>query len=488
MSFGTNPFGAYHHPSSKEHIDLNKQATILFQPKQKFKLSPENSQAFCSQLTEYSEIYACYGHLKNIPTTRTIAGDGTITFGDNKSILTSWNEITNDIVQKYATETWGAQDWTVTDDKEIVALSAARGEVVGNNLTVAGKSLFMKRKRSTWLAYQLLQMVDTNSKDQIINNRDQFTWTDPDSGETVKDGMTVLFLMLQYLRPNIRINIFNELKAIKDLHPKDFGYNVSDWLSSMESKRLSIALKSSTMYPDDIFINDIFDSAEKVPCTPFVAEISRIKNSWNLGELNNLTRETAVSKVRMLYINMEGDGTFKTSLQKNDQIIALATKVQSLEKSLRATTVALTTIATNGSNSNNNQHGTSSTGGGSSSIGGSGKQPHTVEPWKLEHKGSTILKNGRTYHWCTKDHWSNNTKYNGMYQPHSTEHHDAWRKAKDEEKGFGKSVTSESESSKPEAEQKKLLLSEKLRTALTTQAGLSHDAYTRIWAEANLEN
>ena len=35
---------------------------------------------------------------------------------------------------------------------------------------------------------------------------------------------------------------------------------------------------------------------------------------------------------------------------------------------------------------------------------------------------------------------------------------------------------------------KKLALSEKLRTALTTQAGLSNDAFNRIWAECERES
>ena len=77
--------------------------------------------------------------------------------------------------------------------KEHIDLSAARGEVVANNLNVAGKKQFIQRKRSTWLAHQSLQMLIPSAREQIEIDRDQYTWVDPDSGETVKDGMTVLY-------------------------------------------------------------------------------------------------------------------------------------------------------------------------------------------------------------------------------------------------------------------------------------------------------
>lgn len=82
-----------------------------------------------------------------------------------------------------------------------------------------------------------------------------------------------------------------------------------------------------------------------------------------------------------------------------------------------------------------------------------------------------------------------------MYCTHSEAEHDAWRKAIDEKNAQrynkGKSDKSSTESSdssaasaKSDAEKKKLALSESLRTALCTTAGLSSEVADRIWTEA----
>ena len=91
-------------------------------------------------------------------------------------------------------------------------------------------------------------MLIPSAREQIKFDRDQYTWVDPDSGETVKDGMTVLYQILQHLRPNIRINVFNELKKIREIHPQTFGYDVGKWLSAMATARLSITTKAPQMY------------------------------------------------------------------------------------------------------------------------------------------------------------------------------------------------------------------------------------------------
>ena len=74
-----------------------------------------------------------------------------------------------------------------------------------------------------------------------------------------------------------------------------------------------------------------------------------------------------------------------------------------------------------------------------------------------------------------------------MYAPHKTCDHDKWRKEQDKrnaQKYAGKRTETPST---PEFEPaaKKLALSDKLRTALTTKAGLSNKMYDSIWNETN---
>jgi hypothetical protein len=69
MYFGTNPFGVFHNPGSKEHIDLNKQTTLEFKPKQA-------TLEFDARIQTQANL------------------------GDHKNILTSWNDINLSITSK----------------------------------------------------------------------------------------------------------------------------------------------------------------------------------------------------------------------------------------------------------------------------------------------------------------------------------------------------------------------------------------------------
>ena len=136
---------------------------------------------------------------------------------------------------------------------------------------------------------------------------------------------------------------------------------------------------------------------------------------------------------------------------------------------------------------------------GGGSDGRRSQQAHyKVKPFRLEYKGETLQKDGRTYHWCKGEHWHDGKAVNGMYSFHKTEEHDAWRKELDSAKtknghsqgggtsnaGAAGNTTDGKPTPKPQEESKKLALSDKLRAVLTTHTGLSADAYNRIYEEA----
>ena len=85
-----------------------------------------------------------------------------------------------------------------------------------------------------------------------------------------------------------------------------------------------------------------------------------------------------------------------------------------------------------------------------------------------------------------------------MYARHppGKEAHDKWRKEMDADREKRGLKTNQSNKAPPAGSEtvvnddtkKKLALSEKLRTALTTQAGLSQEAFTRIWDESCKES
>ena len=184
MSFSTNAYTHHHAPGSKEYISLTHSATVDFKPKTLYDLLPSNADKLIEDVRENAQIYAFTRHVSKVPTTQTIDPDDAtnITFGDEISLLDTWHGIDPETIQKNATEVWGAQDWTVTENKEVVALSVARNEINGRNLTDAGKKLFKERWRSMVLGLQLLKMLSSDAKDNLLVRRSEFEWTDPESG------------------------------------------------------------------------------------------------------------------------------------------------------------------------------------------------------------------------------------------------------------------------------------------------------------------
>jgi hypothetical protein len=118
------------------------------------------------------------------------------------------------------------------------------------------------------------------------------------------------------------------------------------------------------------------------------------------------------------------------------------------------------------------------------------RDPYTVAPWQLIKKEDmdTVVVNGREYYWCTHDHYSGGTKYNGIYADHKPSDHDAWHKKLDDAcatRGSDKKPSSGTPASVPASTPtQKLTLNDKLRSAFCTQAGLSADKVDRIWQDA----
>ena len=120
------------------------------------------------------------------------------------------------------------------------------------------------------------------------------------------------------------------------------------------------------------------------------------------------------------------------------------------------------------------------------------RQSFAVAAWRLIKGEDAVLKNRTTFHWCTKDHQSDDKKHNGMYCTHTDAGHDAWRARIDKRKenkakqATGNTGAAVAPDAKPASaatdDSKKLALSNSLRTALLTHAGLSNDLYDKIWA------
>ena len=105
----------------------------------------------------------------------------------------------------------------------------------------------------------------------------QYEWLHDGSGETIQDGLTLATIILQKMRPNVRINVFNEILKIKQLKLDQYGNNVTTWLTKMEEKYINIELKVPGSYNDDQYILDIFQGALEAKCKAFCTEVQSMR-------------------------------------------------------------------------------------------------------------------------------------------------------------------------------------------------------------------
>ena len=108
------------------------------------------------------------------------------------------------------------------------------------------------------------------------------------------------------------------------------------------------------------------------------------------------------------------------------------------------------------------------------------KEPYTVKPWRHVFDEEEKEINGLKWHWCKGDHYSGGVTHDGMYTTHKTDGHDKWRKEQDEKNAQKYEAQKLKRAGSPpvagaKPETKKLALSDKLHTALTTKAGLSNE-------------
>ena len=219
--FLTNPYSSYHASNSKEFIELNRAALIHFKPNKQFDLLPSSADAFATALEASSKRFSYHGSLKRIPTTWTIhPADGTITFGNHRDLLESWNQISLETILRNANETWGDETWTNTVPHAIENLSNARGEItdgVRGTLNDAGKRIFLHCWRSTMMAHHYMELLTPKAQGLMKIYQSQYEWFHDKSSKTTQDGLTLTTIILQKMRPNVRINVFNEILKIKQL-------------------------------------------------------------------------------------------------------------------------------------------------------------------------------------------------------------------------------------------------------------------------------
>jgi hypothetical protein len=333
-----------------------------------------------------------------------------------------------------------------------------------------------------------MSLLTPTARQTVEQLKKLYTWVTPDGKDEEMDGLTILAIILNRIRPHYKVDMYLEIEKLKKETLEQHGNQVDLYFDSVRLHMLGIMQKNPQAYTDDQFVRDIFKElkGEQLPL-PFCLEFERAEVK-GLMNRENYTSESLMTEASLFALNLKSSGGWKLETNKHQQIIALTTQLNEIESKLAKLTPKV---------------------GGPSlpkTIVNTGDTPDmkgTFPLWRLKKVQSSeehcmVERDGAKWYWC-KDGHSFENKPCGMYCIHKPgAGHVAWlarKKKYKQELAVKKGNTIPTPSvtlpasnvatkSNILGEKSKLSLSKSLQSALMTTAGISEDQFKKIWADA----
>ena len=509
MSGSLNLYGDYIDISTAEGAKLLNNAIHNFKSPLigTIKLDADHAPKFIRALGQLASQYGYEHDLKHLPTERTVtaaadAGDpDVITYGGRVNLLESFSDENVDHARKMATVTWGDSSFVSDGPMTIDPFSVASGTITNHvppRYTPEGKLLFRDRLQSKICAFQVMQLFDEEGQRTLEIEKDLFTWTSADGRESERDGISLVALILSRIKPHFHVDMWAEMKKIKELTLKQFGNNPVKYLDEMKLKKLLIDEKDANAYSDNSYVKDIFAQLMLAPVDSYALEYERLHTRWLRGKeivTSNSLRREAIAHYTQLF----NDDKWVGKHSAKDQVVILTTKFEEQSKQMRAMATELSKLKAAGSGTPNPSNDQKSDDGKSTRW--------TIEDWRLnkvdngkefgEIRHPTNKNDERPYYFCEDGHYNDGKKC-GMYCTHKPgEGHQQWYAAKQARNAERKAnrgkrtrdtsntdTTSATKPSGDDSSKKKLALSDKIQAALTTQLGMTPDHWKSVWEEA----
>ena len=196
--------------------------------------------------------------------------------------------------------------------------------------------------------------------------------------EIKQDGPTLLKIVLVDTFVATQAHTFKAKEQLYDLHLKTFKYNVHSMNQGVREMLVDLQAAGHAMGNDDIIIT-LFRAYSGSTNDEFKNSVMYWKNEWSNGSLTSA--EELMIKADSKFDELKKAGTWGKSSDKDEQIIALTAKLESLQKEMGTGKPAAASSAS------------------SFKKGKTGK-----DAWKYDRSLSTTAtysRDGKTYKWCT---------------------------------------------------------------------------------------
>ena len=439
LYFDVDPFQGNINPGTTEGQKLYLKATAPLPTSERIAVVQSKVRQFMDMIETDSNDFA-WGQLVNlIPVSPT----------EHKSLIYNYNEISLDKVKAQAHRIWGNCQATLATPfpfmRSVQPIDPSNNPV--------HKEIFFLRVRSRMIAKRIQGSITPESWKVLLQQKDHFSWLN-EHGNYDHDGPTMLKLLISVVNPNTRVGVRDLRSEIRNATLAKFGHNVKSMLESMNGNYLQIIRKGQT---HDNFEDDLFEALLTTKNLVFKNYIQRIQDEWEAGQdiLPSELIATAIQK----YNNMLLRGLWTQNETSESKLAALATRLKTVENNVR----------NSGSSSN-------------TPSSSSGKKKYGIDEWRMVKNGSTKIVNGTTYWWCP--HHKLDGKYDGLYMTHKPSEHAAWKKDRDKRNDEWKAkrrAKKDKENTSP-LNEKKLLMSDKLKSVLVTKLQCSDADAEDVWA------
>ena len=199
-------------------------------------------------------------------------------------------------------------------------------------VSAVGKPVARDIMHSTFLATQLLKMLNADGRRSIELKSNLYTWTSPDGREEEYCGLAILCIILSRLKQHWKVDTFKLIKDVKNLTLESKRWNVLEYCDEMKMMKEKIDTIDKKAYTDDAFVGDLFTQLKLAPIDAFSNEYERQEIDWTMGK--RVISETLIDDALLLYTNMERRSLWKPALSKKAQIITLPSEVSESKRNI----------------------------------------------------------------------------------------------------------------------------------------------------------
>ena len=224
------------------------------------------------------------------------------------------------------------------------------------------------------------------------------------------DGSTILAIIMSRVKPHFKVDMFNELKLVKQITLKQHKNNLVSFFDEVSTKKVLIDQKDPTVYKDEAFVRDILDQLKSAPIETFRLQYDQIETNWLMGKID-LDSASLIAEATLHCTNLANTNRWVAEYNPRDQIVALTTQIKTLEGKLKSAGTSPAGGA-----------GTAAASGGAGYTPTDGRKGAFFAEWRLTKLDNgkefgEVERDGKKWWWCEDGHMYNNVKC-GMYVRH----------------------------------------------------------------------